>query len=64
MQLLGLTSPNSVEQASRLEIQLRDDVVVLRSEYIGQDSRQKTRTGFLYCSLVKIWFFGKRQCLY
>lgn len=47
MQLQGLASLKSAEQASRLEIHVRVDVSVLSPEFIGSASRLATQDEFL-----------------
>lgn len=62
MQLQGLVSSKSVGQTSRLEIQVRVDVVVLSPKSAGRGTRQETQAGC--CGLEDNWFFfGKLQCL-
>lgn len=53
MGLWGLVSPKSVEQAHRLEVQMRADVAILSPKSAGRASWLETQVGVFHVAVLR-----------
>lgn len=62
MGLWGLVSPKSVEQAHRLEVQVRADVAILSPKSAGRASWLETQVGGVPCCSLEAEFLLWEIC--